>query len=352
MKILKLLDVKKLTPVFVICIICLGCRSQLQSRIFFTPTSAPPHPTKQIISINLPLVEKWRWAGTTYDLITITPEDRVIISSDHWGGETVIIFDAYTGDVIWESESIGNLISLYAYDKRVFVGSITYVRAYDLETGQALWEGARQPRYKRGGLYVYSNGDQLEVYDPHDGYIYILDFETGQTTKKIRQALPFFKKDELLFSGVCGGSYNMNCLDATNMLSDKLLWSHSFGGGVYRWPVFIDDMMIVNGAGRLFAIKVNTGDIVWQSSEANIVSNIAMGHDLLYAIRDDAAIVGFDPKTGKLVGVIEMIPNQTPDTNNAGYTTYYTIAASDKFLAAYYGDSQELIVFEKVDGMN
>ena len=45
-----------------------------------------------------------------------------------------------------------------------------------------------------------------------------------------------------------------------------------------------------------------------------------------------------------------MNPNQTKqDDEKLEYNTYYDIAASDKFLAAYYDNSGELIVFEKVD---
>jgi hypothetical protein len=77
-----------------------------------------------------------------------------------------------------------------------------------------------------------------------------------------------------------------------------------------------------------------------------------LGDNLLYAIRGDAAIVGLDPKTGKQVGIIEMTPKEAPSQNKGGYTTYYTIAASDKLVVVYYSISQELIVFEKSNDIN
>jgi outer membrane protein assembly factor BamB len=224
-----------------------------------------------------------------------------------------------------------------------------YVRAYDLETGRILWEGAKQPKSKRGGLYVYSDGKQLEVYDPNDGHIYLLDAETGQTVEEIRLSLPFFKENGILFSGICGIGLNMNCLEAINAQTGTLLWSHSFGGGVYRWPAFVGDIMFINGAGNLFAIQAGTGDIIWQSEKAHYVTPIVLGGDLLYAIRKDAVIVGFESAKGETVGTIEVSPPNTPPVNSSGYTTYYTIAASNRFVAAYYGNSQELIVFERVE---
>ena len=76
-----------------------------------------------------------------------------------------------------------------------------------------------------------------------------------------------------------------------------------------------------------------------------------MGDDILYTIRGDAAIVGFDPKTGQQVGSIEIEPEQDI-VFRGGRVPYYAIAASDKFVVAYYSNSQELIVFERVGDLD
>jgi|GEM_PF-5979691 len=338
--------------IFVVVIVYLGCGVEMRpSILLYTPTPIPPDPTKRITSSSLPLVERWRWSGLTFDLMVITPQDQIIVASSHRGDQKIIVFDAATGNTIWESEKVSNLKSLHADDKRVYIGSIRYVRAYDLETGKVLWEGAKQPDFKRGSLNVYSKGELLEVYDSYDSHLYLLDAQTGQTIEDIHRSLLFFREDDIYFSGICG-TPKMNCLNATDVTSGESLWSISFNGSVYRWPIFMDDTMLINGGGQIFAINSRTGDITWQSSETGLVSNIASGGDLLYAIRSDAAIVAFDLNTGMRVGMIEMSPRQAPPTNSRGYTTFYTIAASDRFVAVYYGNSQELIVFEKTNNMN
>lgn len=290
--------------------------------VFPTFTPIPPEPTKQIISTTLPLTEKWRWSGQTFDLITITSDDKIlVVVSQMWDGEKVIAFDAHTKNIIWESEYVRNLRSVHADDKYFYIGSITFVRAYDLKTGERRWEGAKQPNFKRGGLEVYSTGEQLEVYDPYDNHMYILDIETGQTIA-----------DELEEYG-------------------KVHWTYSLGGSKSLWPI-IDNLTFMNRDGRLVAIDKANRKTAWESTDTNFISRVASGDDTLYAVRDDAAIVGFEPETGETIGTIEMTPNQAPPTqpsDNGGgvYLLYYTIAASDKFVAVYYGNSQEMIVFEK-----
>lgn len=285
------------------------------SYAFPTSTPLPPAPTKQITSNSLPLTEKWRWSGQTFELITITSDDKILVSvSQMWEGDKVIALDAYTGNIIWESEYIYNLRSIHADDKYVYVGSITFVRAYNLKTGQRVWEGAKQPALKRGGLYVYSTGKYLEVHDPNDGQRYLLDIDTGQT----------------LLEG----------------LKTNWDWTYRTWESVDRWPL-VNNVMFINRSGRILAIHRAEPKQGWESTEGPFIGTIAFDGTLLYAIKEDATIVGLEPATGKIIGKIELIPNEAPPTVYGGYVTFYTIAASEKFVAAYYGNSQELIVFEK-----
>jgi outer membrane protein assembly factor BamB len=346
-----ILAIENLIIVVIIGIIGFSCQPEISLSID-RPTPISPEPTKQVISISLPLVQRWKWSGLVHNsfgppIVTISQEYIIVATNAVFGSKKVVLFDARMGNISWESEPISNLESLDADDKRVYVGTIRYVRAYDLETGQMLWEGAKQSPSKRGGLEVYSEDDYLQVYDPYNSHLYLLDFQTGQIVEEIQQSHLFFEKDSIYYSGTCGTATNIKCLNAVDKVSGKSIWSYSFEGSIYKWPVFIGDTMFVNAGGRLFAIKAETGKIVWQSTGADFVTTVARGNDLLYAIRDDAAIVGFEPETGKQVGLIEIAPNQNLEYTG-GYVPYYTIAASDKFVVVYYSNSQELIVFEKV----
>jgi len=338
-----------LVIIFIVGIACLGCNTQalpIESESA-TPTASP---AKQIISNSLPLIEKWRWSGLIHNLfgppIVAISKDSIVIATPS-GKKRVVVFDVHTGNIIWEGDFISNLRSLHADNKRVYIGEIRYVKAYDLETGQVVWQGAEQDSFKRGGLLVYPEGERLQVYDPYDGFLYMLDSETGQTFEKTQWSRLFFKRGNIYYSGTCGTGI-INCLDAINGQSGETLWSNDFEGGLFRWPIFMDDIMFVNAGGQLVAVNTETGEFVWQSTAGNFVTEMALGNELLYAIRDDATIVGINPKTGDQEGVIEIIPEQNIEYTG-GYAPYYTIAASDKFVAAYYSNSQELIVFERVE---
>ncbi len=106
--------------------------------------------------------------------------------------------------------------------------------------------------------------------------------------------------------------------------------------------------MIIKVGGQLLGIDVTTGNIIWRSTGLSFVTGSAKQDNLIYAIRVDAAIVALYPETGVEAGRIEISPNRTIE-DDGGYVLHYAIAASDDYLAAYYGNSQELIVFEKVD---
>jgi outer membrane protein assembly factor BamB len=284
-------------------------------------------------------------------LVIVTGERVVIVTRATLGKSKVVVFDADTGTIIWESSPIDNLSSLAADNHHVYVGAIRNVQAYDLSTGQLLWEGAKQDINKRGGLNVYAESNQLNVYDPSGNRLYILDAETGETIQEIDYPALYFVKGNIYLSDACSSNLRVMCLNATEGINGNLLWSHDFNAEVHIWPVFIDDKFFINSAGDIFAIDVQTGDIKWDFTQDNYITGLALGDNQLYAIRNDAAIVRFDPETGEQVGIIELAPKQDIEYKGGEvpYTPYYTIAASDKFVAAYYSNSQELIVFERVE---
>jgi outer membrane protein assembly factor BamB len=337
----------KILTIVIGLIIFLGCGVK-STFVNSAPTATIAAPTKQTVIDDLSLREIWRWSGHILnDPEIVIIEDFVVLPTWERDGHKIVVFDAQTGKPIWESAYIRNLRSLHADEERIYAGSITYVRSYDLQTGEILWEGGKQPDFKRGGLYVYPKSENLEVYDPSEGYLYFLELKTGQKTDEIKLPNLFFKQGSNYYLSICK-DVTSNCFSAVDVLNERLLWSRSFKGDIFRWPEFTDDTMFINGGGELFAVRTQTGDIVWQSKESSFLTPAVFGEDGLYAIRDDTAIVGLDPETGKQVGVVEIKPKQDL-TFKGGYKPYYTVAASNKYVVAYYSNSLELIVFEKID---
>jgi hypothetical protein len=349
----------------IICLIGLvvsGCQSVPPARLLPPLATSTPRisaSSKQLTLNTLPLVERWRWSGNI-DNLSISPlagvatENRIVVIGREGADQRVIVFDAHTGRSLWESEYILNVIrSVAADEERVYIGTITYVQAFDLKTGQKLWQGAEQPSMKRGGLVVYAKEDQIEVYDILEPVVYILDAATGQIVDKIPKKL-FFRWKGIDYAIVSGNYY----LEARGAVSNERLWSHAFPGYIDGWPVFTGDTMLLTARGQIFGVKARTGEIVWQTidnqttfTHPEYITGVALQGNLAYALRYDAAIVGFNPETGKQVGIIQMMPDQTLE-DDKGYVRLYAIATTDRFLAVYYGNSQELIIFERIENTN
>ena len=92
----------------------------------------------------------------------------------------------------------------------------------------------------------------------------------------------------------------------------------------------------------LHAIDTTDGSLQWYALEDNLVSNFAIIDQTVYVIRGDGDIVGLALDTGQEVGAIEFDTDQTDPNRNA-----YLLSASDHKLFVYYGDSRELIAFQR-----
>ncbi len=315
--------------------------------IFTVPTKTPipVSPPKQIGANSLHLRELWRRPGAILDGPQIVIVNNQIILASWEDGYKIVVLDAQSGDPIWKSEEIRNLGSLYADKERIYTGAIKDVQAYDLQTGNFLWNGAEQPAFKRGWLAVYSKGEQLEAYDFVEGQLYVMDAYNGKILGVIQWPAIFFRWKDINYSRSCG--LETCFLTARNKSENKILWNYEFKERPKVWPIFIDDVMYVGTSDTIVALDTSTGEVYWETND-KYVTNIALGDNLIYSIRDDATIVGLEYQTGEIVGTVEMNPSRTyQDDVELGHNTDYFIAASDEFVVAYYGNSRELIVFEK-----
>jgi hypothetical protein len=90
---------------FLIILLLSGCGVFESSSTLPTPAS----PSKQIISNNLPLRELWRWSGIIFDIdkpphVLVKGEMIVVVSEEGRTANKIIVFEALTGRLIWESE--------------------------------------------------------------------------------------------------------------------------------------------------------------------------------------------------------------------------------------------------------
>jgi outer membrane protein assembly factor BamB len=326
-----------------------------------TPTLQTVSPPKQITVASLPLQEVWRWSGTiqsTDSPSLILGDHRVILAAFDRQATKVVVLDVSTGAVIWTdrytpSEAPNNFWSLHADQKQVYVGSGGYVEAFDIETGHLLWRGGEVRSGWHGSRNVYPKANQLDVYLYTDDHIlYTLDKRTGETLEVIEQPRLLFRLDGVDYEA---GAHRAEIV-AKDSLTHQVLWQQNLKGKrLQLWPIVANDTLyLAAGADygvadrQIFALSTKTGQIIWQSP-ASFVSNIALSREMLFAIQGDATIVALDSETGKQVGQIAMQPALTYQAVGSQRKGDYLVAASDRFVAAYYKNSRELIVLQWED---
>lgn len=287
--------------------------------------------------------------SSQYPAHLVVTKEYVIMGDNDGQDSRVMVFEADTGNLVWQSDYILSLESLGVSDGRVYVGTIHSVQAFDLKTGKTLWEGAEKDWNERGFLYVYPTKEEIHVYDFFHNHLYLFDPETGKTLEEMDYPNIFFKQGDTYYTG-CGPGNNTLCLDRQGPQIHWARGGYRFEWVIYLWPVFTEDRVFLNAGGEIYALDSKTGDIMWRSGH-EFVSAPVMQDGLIYAIRSDATIMAFDSETGKEAGSIKMTPNRTIE-DDGGYLLQYGVAVSNKFMAVYYGNSQELIVFEKVDAIN
>lgn len=332
---------------------------------FFPLPTITPTPTmsisqsKTIEMSNLPLQEIWRWSGIiasghTPNLV-ITDDYLILAEFDNQVQARIITFDIHTGQIIWErpyseTEAPNNFDSINADDVQVYVGSGRYVQAFDLNDGQLIWTGADGSAGIPGPLNVYPQDDKLYGYSYYDYVLYILDSGTGETLEI--STIPGIL---IRMAGTDYGEYGHDYVWAKNTQTQELLWEQNLDKKIQLWPLFFNDTIYVSAEEdyniddrQVFALSIQTGKIKWKSAE-EFVSNIAYSQEMIFAVRGDASIVALSPESGQMVGQVTMGPSETFQKRGYQRRGDYLVAASDEYLAVYYRDSQDLIVFERED---
>lgn len=320
-----------------------------------TPTAFVSQ-SKTIETSNLPLQEIWRWSGNIVSAHTpnlvFTDDYLIVVEFDNQIQAKIITFDVHTGQRMWErpyseTQTPNNFDSINADDVQVYVGSGRYVQAFDLNDGQLIWTGAKGSAGIPGPLNVYPQADKLYAYSYYDYVLYTLDSRTGETLNV--SILPGIL---IRISGIDYGEYGHDYLWAKNAQTQELLWEQNLDKKIQLWPLFVNDTIYISAGDdysiddrQVFALSAQTGTIMWKSAE-EFVSNITYSQEMILAVRGDASIVALSPENGQIVGLVTIKPSETFQKRSYQRRGEYLVAASDEYLAVYYHDSHDLIVFE------
>jgi outer membrane protein assembly factor BamB len=307
-----------------------------------TPSSstAPSASASPVTSASASPSEQSPSDGGTSDLVAIDLEDRselwrVPLQGESHSGVTVdgdrafvadgkgyvYAFALDTGAAAWPSpaQGIGRIESPVAVaDGMVYAasrdpdGQKSQVLALNEESGERVWEFS--PQVGAAAVSGLSVADGMVVVGAADRYVRALDAGSGDVkwqslalTLFSPASAPSFQPGNVFIGDASGGLYRIDPADGSRD------WGYQLNDLIVRSsPVVVgQDVLVGLNDGRLVAIDVESGDLVWQSSkEPGLIGAVALSHDTVVAVKggSDAGLVAFehDPE-----GALVRIPSPT-----------------------------------------
>jgi len=323
--------------------------------------SPTPIATRQVKSTEFSLKEYWRLS-----------EPPIIISENFYtNGEQLIyvgysapeiqlnVVNARNGALIWKTDPLPyNGDAVIADTKRIYLLMGSSIHSYNLYSGELEWKVTGLPMHTIYNMYV--DGNKLIVYSMENsngnntiGIVRTYDSKSGLLENTDNVA---FSENATFIFNTSTNNYWSN---SNNYWADsKYIWSVDNRTSLAQWSAPVtgriqgDPLLIGNKfifASDLFsdviALDSKTGKKIWQYDK-KIVSNIAADSGILYAIREDAALVAIDTSTDNEIGYLEISPSFTEESPGSRSISYYVTAAKG-IVVVYFGDSQEIISFSK-----
>lgn len=346
----------KTTKSFLLLLISLIILILICLNIIFPPSPSPtptPLASKKIFAHSDSFVkELWQQSGEVYvieDPPMVLAADKIIVGFSF--DRKITAFASQTGNTLWNVSFEGSLWSI-SVDTEAVYAITDGIEAYTLGTGQSLWRNEITTLRRHGGKWLDGAQSSLDFYfhqnvtvDTDYSAFYRLNKLSGQVQDRfVEEKDVFFWQDKIKYT------LEKNQLSAIDTTYNQILWSLNINGYPQRLPIVLDQVMyfitkepdLKSKNRSIFAINLPTGDIRWSIQE-RIISNIAVGQGVIFAISDEGNILAWDIHTAKPIGEIIVTPQVQPERK---YQNRYSINANDQFLVVYYGDSQQVVVFE------
>ncbi len=228
--------------------------------------------------------------------------DFVVLSKDNEFLDSVMdvsIADAFhvarisaDGDVRWVTEyDATHAEALFVSDDHVIVDA-SPTEVFDIETGEKLWESDAEYRMHRyynilvedNRMFVAGDLENRYVTAGHRGWIWEFDLDTGDVLWKTEETRTVFDQpilvDDILIVSGDGTYFDGNGgVAGIDVNSGEELWKtpemSAFGwfgfvqeGEYYGYevtePFIYEDIMYAAGPDNIYAIDINTGDMVFE----------------------------------------------------------------------------------------
>jgi len=311
------------------------------------PGPSPTGPDEQpdvstLVAVSLAdRTELWRTTLGETSRSGVTIEGANAFVGDQGG--TVYAVSLESGTITWSAEMDGRVDSAVAVADGQVVAvarntdtAQVVVAAFDESTGERSWPAQAIQANSTAGTAPSAGGGSLFI-GSADRRVRALDAENG-TERWATLALSLFSPatslafddDGVFAADIAGGLYRLDAADGGRR------WSYQLNEVVLRSsPVVSGSSVLLGlGDGRLVAVDVASGHLVWESApSAGLVGTIALSSDSVIAVKGgrDAGLIAFehDPQ-GALVDV------PSPTQLEGGTTlTRWALAAVIVFAVAF-----------------
>lgn len=314
-------------------------------------------PSRSIEYAQFSLQERWRDFEVLIpyrdNSIFLATENLLIIFDCETDGLTcrMRVLSADTGSLNWETQPLPYSEQYIIVDnERVYLALSTKIIAYDVTTGEVLWETEEKLPYHtqyimritENNLIVYSDEEIDE--SATKKIIRIYNTQNGKLEDSIEEVIP------LNVSFVTKTDFSEYWTDRSsiwmlNSQTNQQQWHTLIEGALQYEPLLLNNIFVFASGifSDIVALDNLNGKQIWKYDKKT-VSNLSINSNVIYAVREDAAIVAIDIFTGEEIGYVNMKPEFTEDKMRS---LPFLIAVNNDMIFVYYGDSQELIAFSK-----
>jgi len=247
----------------------------------------------------------------------------------------LVCVSSLNGAALWIN-TIGEEINVTTEGVFVNFTKPTYVRKYDLQTGDVIWTTNLSVG---GATYLYTLHDQVQVLILPEVF-WVLD-QDGNVIRK--------EAGRKIFASLYGVTFvELNGLKAFQTETNSMLWEY-VDSRLGEMPAFTEKRIFLRDGGLegdAKALDLKTGRLLWTTT--NIISNVVYtpGKGQVYALRENGDLLEIDEDSGKENVIVKFaLPFQLAQPQISAYELAYD--KENQILIVCLGDSKQLFAFQE-----
>lgn len=221
-------------------------------------------------------------------------------------------------------------------DSTIAAGGIA---AYDINSGNIAW-ATKVPGMRDVDSLIVGSGFVATAYHKQ----YLLSAFDGSIVQAFEQVESFPHITPIAF-WYWRGVLSEKSFSEQDDLQNLDFWRVKLRD-VKQSPLILNDAVLVradsgDSFGQIKVLDRDTGEIVWEMLENNVISNVAVSDSTAFFLTFSAELIAIDVKTGQNVGSIQF----TNGNIQLGEDRGFFVAANEGNVFVYFGDSRQLFAF-------